>query len=345
MNLKKAFANASSVLLIFVFVACNGISQQEVDQLTAQAYDDGYDDGYEDGDANGYADGYDQGFVDGQATDADYADGYDDGYVDGYGDGYTDGDADGYSDGYGDGYNDGYDDGFVDGTDVSYDLGYNDGFDDGYDLGFADGDAIGYDDGFNDGYDLGFTDGYDLGYDDGYGDGWIDAEIFWGVGSQDASNVAAKAITLAVGKLVDFSKVKAPVEVLKDFEAKRLVLDASAGLTKNLKKKDAILEGYILSSMKNQIVENYGINEARALQIAKISNSVIKTSHERKLEVSDVNGMAAKVLGSNIVELKKAFELSQKGDSAQLNAVVEKASKLNGLTQEHTTQLLSKLFL
>ncbi len=354
-----------------------------VNQAESNGYNNGYNSGYNDGESDGFNSGYAQGQTDGysqgyaqgvlDAGNLDYNDGYNDGYADGdtagynrgyndgssvgytsgYSDGYTDGDADGYVDGYNagvaDGYNTGYDDGFDDGVLVSYDVGYDDGVNDGYDVGVSDGYNNGFDDGYDvgvdDGYDIGFDDGYDVGYGDGYGIGFDDGWYAAGGSSSDKRSAAQALTATFLNDLIDFDKMKSPKQVLTDPSNKKLLLSSTAGMTVDTKKKKAILNKYIVGAMKNQLITKFGLSEKRSHQIAKLANHMIKASNSGELNMTTVNSFSEKVLGSNFSKMQDAFKKSIKGNSKELNSIVNKAAELNEITPEHTQKIMGQLFL
>ena len=107
------------LLTLFCFVGC--YSEEEIEALKAEAYEQGVSDGN--------SQGYEEGFKDGKTK------GDSEGYARGYKAGKEKGENDGYKDGYAEGkktsseasYNDGYSKGKTDGYNQGYNKGYSEG--------------------------------------------------------------------------------------------------------------------------------------------------------------------------------------------------------------------------
>ncbi len=376
MKKRNAMTTVLALSASLIISGCK-YTQGEMDVAVREAYDDGYNDGFgdgyvkgdQDGFARGDAHGYNRGFQEGSSADVTTA--YNNGYTAGdaagfnrgFDQGYSQGDSAGFNRGqqqgfqqgqsvgyqnglgvgYDMGYDDGYGDGFDDGVYISYDAGYNDGFGDGIDIGYD----YGYNDGFFDGefvgYDMGYGHGFEDGYDIGYDDGWFDA---WGfskdIGKASSSHkIAAKMLN----DLIDFKSLKSPKQVVTDVETQRLMMNSTSGMTMDSKTQNAILEKYLINSMKEQLQTHYGLKEDRSLKIARLANQMIKVSGERQLSAKETNLFAQEVIGSDLVKMKEAYEKSMKGQSEELNQLIEKAAEVNGITPEHTSKIMSKLFL
>jgi flagellar biosynthesis/type III secretory pathway protein FliH len=328
-----------------------------------QGYDEGYDDGFDDGwdgayDAaydeamqyfasatylDGYNDGFDDGFDEGAFVaqvdlDAAYNLGYDHGYDDGYDDGFIDGDYigynDGYDDGYGDGYDDGYDDGWFDAGDSAYDLGFNDG----YDIGFDDG----YDIGFDDGYDIGFDDGYDIGWDDGYVVGYDDG--YWGLSEKSKATPLAKMAIQLKNDLVNAKLTAQLVKKFRDGVEDGMLFSEASATSKDLEKRNALVEKYTLKAMASQIEKSYGVKGKRALNIAKLSHHVSLAQSSREMTDADANAVSGALIGANLNEVKAAVGSTLKGDFSQMDKVVSKAAEVNETSPEHVSAIISKIF-
>lgn len=374
MKTQKGLAVLATVSMLGLSVACNSGGGSKSDRYQegftagkqqgySEGYDVGYDDGYADGDEAGYerakayfasAD-YLKGFSDGkvEGTSIGYSQGYavgkQDGEVIGYDNGYDDGHADGYDSGLGDGYDLGYDDGYGDGYDdgsmnagagyeAGYSAGYSDGSADGYDLGYDHGAADGYDIG----YDDGFYDGYDIGYDDGYYDG------SWGlsVGKTKKLQGYADILSMVHNDLVDYSKIKAPVQTKKGLVANgKLLLSETSQTNKDTLKRAAVVEQYLVVEMAKQIKGKFGLSADRSLKVAKAANHFRKYATKRALTAEDTNAYAEEMIGANFSELSKAYESSMKGDLSSFQSVMEKAAEKNQVSPEKMTEIVTKLFI
>lgn len=344
-------------LLALSLTSCK-YSQSEYDVAVNNAYSDGVDigeelgfeNGYQKGNSDGFAAGYAQGLLD--AGNLDYNDGYANGKLAGlvegeaigYSKGYIDGDAAGYNEGYGHGFDDGFGDGYsigykdgdIDGYNDGYNDGYYDGDIDGFNDGYLIGEADGYSNGLDDGYDFGFGDGYEVGYDDG----WYDA----GGSSSEKSTKAQKIASTLLNDLIDFSTLKSPKAVLSDPVLQEELLSATAASVSDSLTKKAMLDNYLINSVKNQLIQNFGLNEKRSLLISKLSSQMITAQKTGETSITKLNNFSKSVLGTTMDSVQKAFKQSIQGDSVELNKIIEKAAQLNEITPEHTTKIMGQLF-
>ena len=339
--------------------------------------EDGRADGYEDGETHGYDRGviyfsqnttYEHGLAAGNTAGlaAGYTRGYNAGYADGKPIGFaqavndgtyatyrtrgrTDGYADGYADGREDGLDDGYDDGLYDGQQsirTAITAAYNNGY--------AAGDAIGYNDGYDDGYDEGYDayfdngydDGFDDGYDVGYDDGWDDA-LGLAVGPVSAKVQSGKANLLSKvhNDLVNYSKIKAPKITARGLEVNgKLIFEESSMTSKDLEKRAASAEKYLVGQMAKQISTRFSLSKERSLQIAKVSNLWRKFATSRAVSDADAEAYTKALIGVNLKDVEKAFKDSLKGDLAPLNSLIKEAASANGTTPENVTKIMNQVF-
>lgn len=326
MKAQKAISFLATLSILSFAVACNSGSST-TDRYAegfaagkAQGYDEGYDDGYADGDTAGYNRA--KALFQSQDYNAGFAAGKQEGLATGYTQGYNAGKTDGYNLGKTDGYN----------------LGYNDGYDDGS----ADGYNLGYDDG----YDDGSKDGYDLGYNDGYDDGFQDGRYGLSVGKTPALKGYADVLSAFHNELIDYSKIKAPVETKRGLVANGQLLFSETSVTnKDTLKKAAVVEQYLIVEMAKQVKGKFGLSAERSLQVAKAANHFRKQVSARALTAEDTQAYAEEIVGSNFNAIGKAFEASMKGDVSSLNSIMEKAAQKNGTTPEKMTEIVTKLFI
>lgn len=367
MRFQKHLSVLAAVSMLGLSVACKDKYAEGFNAGQSQGYAEGYDDGYVDGDKDGYDRGYadakvyfasadyNNGFNDGKAQGIQigYSQGYNvgkqDGVIQGYNQGKTDGYNQGYSagksDGYGLGYDDGYDDGYVDGKadgsnpaaiTAAYNNGYNAGYDDGYDDGWVDGDTHGY----NDGYDDGFADGYDIGFDDGW-------DAAYGLSVGPAKKLAGTAQVLSVfhNDLINYSKIAAPKATKRGLVAgSRMIFEETSLTNKDLEKRAAAVETYLVTEMGKQVKAKFGLSNERSVKIAKAANHFRKFSSSRALTAADTNSYASEIIGVDMGSLQKAYRSSAKGEVSELNSALEKAAEKNGTSPEHMGQLMAKMF-
>ena len=338
MKAQKAMSVLATLSILSFAVACNSGGGSTSDRYAegfaagkAQGYDEGYDDGYADGDTAGFERA--KALFQSQDYNAGFAAGKQQGLAEGYTQGYNVGKADGKAQGYDMGYDDGYDDGNADSA-AQYNAGYNDGLEDGYDMG--------YDDGALDGYDLGYDDGFSDGYDAGYEDG------SWGLSVGKTGKLAGYADVLSAfhNDLIDYSKIKAPVQTKRGLVANgKLLFSESSSTNKDTLKKAAVVEQYLVVEMAKQVKGKFGLSADRSLQIAKAANHFRKQVSARALTAEDTQAYAEEIVGANFKSIGKAFDASMKGDISGLNSIMEKAAEKNGTTPEKMTEIVTKLFL
>lgn len=375
--MKRLVKVLPALALATVLVGCNDRYQEGFTAGQTQ----GYSEGYADGDADGYTRGetyfsnhttYEHGYADGNAIGlrTGYNQGYGVGLSEGrqigfaqamadgtYDRGYAAGDTAGYRDGYSDGYDDGNDDGYDDGWDDgrariqwqvtnAYNNGYNSGYDDGYDDGAWTGYDDGYDDGFDDGYDMGYDDGFDDGYDWGFDDGY-DAALGLSVGPIKAASASAKANLLSKvhNDLVNYAKIKAPKATARGIEANgRLIFEETSMGSKDLEKRAAAVERYLVSEMGKQISARFGLSQERSMQIAKVSNLWRKYASSRAVTDADASAYSEALIGVNLKQVEGAVRDSMKGDSASLNELLKQAAEVNGTSPENVSRIMNQVF-
>jgi flagellar biosynthesis/type III secretory pathway protein FliH len=329
MKAHKAVSVLATLAILSFAVACNdGGSTATADRYAegfaagktagkAEGYKEGYDVGYDDGDKDGYARAeayfktadYTKGFNDGKAV----------GVTIGYTNGYTVGKTEGYNRGYSDGNDDGYDDGYLDGKVVGYDLGYDDGSDDGYEVGYSDG----YDDGFDDGFDSALS-----------------------VGKTPKLKGYADVLSAFHNDLIDYSKIKAPVQTKRGLVANGALLFSEVSMTnKDTLKKSAAVEQYLVIEMSKQVKSKFGLSAERSLKVAKAANHFRKFATSRAFTAEDTNAYAQEIIGSDFKTIGKAYESSMKGNLSDLSSIIDRAAEKNGVSPEKMGQIVTQMFL
>ena len=368
MKVQKAISVLATLSILSFAVACNsGDSDDRYDEGFAagkqqgyqEGYDTGYDDGYVDGDAAGYAraeayfasQDYNTGYADGRASglsegyNTGYTDGKNDGLAEGYNNGYNAGYTDGDADGYERGFSNGYDDGVADGGAGQYSAGYNAGYSDGYDSGALDGYDLGYEEGedagWSAGYDVGFEDGRVVGYNEGFNDGY-------GLSVGPTPKLVGYADVLSAfhNDLIDYSKIKAPRQTKRGLVANGKLLLSEVSMTnKDTLKRAAAVEQYLVIEMAKQVKGKFGLSAERSLKVAKAANHFRKYATKRALTSEDTNAYATELVGVNFKTIEKAYENTMKGDTSDLQNVLEKAAEKNGVSPEKMGEIMAKMFL
>jgi hypothetical protein len=326
MKSQKAVSVLATLSILSFAVACNSGGGSTADRY-AEGFAAGKDQGYKEGYDKGYDTGYDDGDADGYARAEAFFKTAD------YTKGFNDGKAVGYSQGYGVGKSDGFNLGKV----AGYDMGYDDGYDDGKVVGYD----LGYDDGSEDGYDIGYDDGYDVGYDDGFDDGYL-----LSVGKTPKLSGYADVLSAFHNDLIDYSKIKAPMQTKRGLVANGKLLFSETSITgKDTLKKAAAVEQYLVIEMSKQVKSKFGLSAERSLQVAKAANHFRKYSTSRALTAEDTNAYAKEIVGADFKAIEKAYAGSMKGDLSNLNGILDVAAQKNGVSSEQMGEIITKMFL
>lgn len=347
MKFHRNLALLATTSMLALSVGCNDRFNEGIEEGKKQGYTQGYDDGYKDGDKDGFARAqdyfasadYQDGFRDGKAQGLElgYSQGYGVGKNDGIKQGYNTGYTDGYRDGDKVGYNSGYKDGYNRGTDEGYDYGYTDGKKDGYDIGYTDG----HKDGQVVGYDLGWDDGWDAGYDAGFEDGYYSLSV----GKTKKMKGYADVLSMYHNELFDYSKIQAPVHTKHGLVANgNLLLSETDSASKDLLKRNAVVEQYLVFEMAKQVKSKFGLSDERSLKIAKASNHFRKFASKRAVTSEDANAYATEIIGADFSAIEQAYKGALKGNSSELNSLLEKAAEKNETTPEKMSEIFAKLF-
>ena len=89
----------------------------------------------------------------------------------------------------------------------------------------------------------------------------------------------------------------------------------------------------------------YGLSDERAASVAKITYSFKKIQNKRSLSDKEMNIYTQKVLGVDYTAGKKALEKHIQGDSADMEAMMERAADMNGTSPEAVTELMGEYLL
>lgn len=301
-------------------------------------YNSAYNTNYNSSHQIGHADGYAQGLDDGEdyyTTHVTYADGYGDGYDDNYDLGHSDG----YNTGYNSAYTPAYNDGYAANGNYGYNHGYNDGYDDSYSSAYSDGSS----DGWYDGYDNGYDDGYDGAYGDGYSDGYYD-----GYDAGIGSNVKTKSPSVKLAAMVnqdlfDYSK-------MQKFDSKSILDGGAIALNHadsgsvDMEKLAALKEQHYLSQMAAQVQVKFGLSAERSKEIATIAHQFNRLAGTRELTEKDSNVFAVGVIGASMTDIEAAVKKSLKGDSKDLDVLLEDIAQVNKTTPENVSNIINQIF-
>ena len=84
----------------------------------------------------------------------------------------------------------------------------------------------------------------------------------------------------------------------------------------------------------------FGLSLERGKELARLTAHWKKAS-KKGMTASEQDAFATEALGFSITQ---GIEAVQSNDASSLNTLVEQAAEANGITPEHATQLMTKVF-
>ena len=136
-----------------------------------------------------------------------------------------------------------------------------------------------------------------------------------------------------------------PYEVTDYTGSNGMVFDTNLDSGKDLESLGANVESLGNEELIYNLEENYGLSEKRAASVAKITSSFKKIQNKRSLTDKEMNIYTQKVLGVDYSAGKKALEKHIQGDSADMEAMMERAADMNGTSPEAVTELVGEYLL
>lgn len=118
-----------------------------------------------------------------------------------------------------------------------------------------------------------------------------------------------------------------------------------ASYEKDLEKIGAISEREKAELISDNLVENFGLSEERSFEVASTLNHMNKVKNKRSLTNNDWDIVTKKLFGFDYQTGKKALENHIKGESENLDSLIEKAALKNNTTPEHVQELISDYLL
>ncbi|MBF0299392.1 MAG: hypothetical protein HQK51_11770 [Oligoflexia bacterium] len=113
---------------------------------------------------------------------------------------------------------------------------------------------------------------------------------------------------------------------------------------KDLEKAGALFEDMQIESGSEYLVQNYGLSEERAKEVAKLSYSWKKVSQKRSMTDKDAEIFSKKVLGVDVKFAEEAIKKSLfTADKSDYNNLIEKAAKINGVSPEHMNKIIDSI--
>ena len=122
-----------------------------------------------------------------------------------------------------------------------------------------------------------------------------------------------------------------------------ITFEKVAATPKDLAKVAALKEVVALNKKAKFLSSSFGLSLDRANEVARLAAHWKKASLKGMTDKEQDN-FSTELLGFSITQGKSALEASFGGDSSKLSALVDQAAGQNGITPEHATKLMSKVF-
>ncbi|HVK61736.1 MAG TPA: hypothetical protein VM432_09310 [Bdellovibrionales bacterium] len=118
--------------------------------------------------------------------------------------------------------------------------------------------------------------------------------------------------------------------------------EETTGTSKDLAKVAAIKQQLQIKKSAEKLKAEFGFSEKRSTEIARLA-AKLSSAPKASMTDKDYDGFAKEIMGSTFTQLKSALNKSSQGNSADLNALVDQAAKVNGVGPEHMNQVLTGL--
>lgn len=112
---------------------------------------------------------------------------------------------------------------------------------------------------------------------------------------------------------------------------------------KDLAKIVALTEAVQLQKSAEFLSSEFGLSLNRGKELAGLK-AHWKKSSKKGMTASEVDAFSTELLGFSLTNGIEAYEASLGGDSSGVEELVETAAELNGITPEHASQLMTKVF-
>lgn len=128
-------------------------------------------------------------------------------------------------------------------------------------------------------------------------------------------------------------------------------IDPSSGLrfekttasAKDLAKIVALKEAVQIGKTAEFLSSEFGLSLNRGKEIASLQAHWKKAS-KKGMTDSEINAFSTELLGFSLSSGISAYNQASSGNASELEALVEQSANVNGITPEHATQLMTKVF-
>ena len=122
-----------------------------------------------------------------------------------------------------------------------------------------------------------------------------------------------------------------------------LEFEKTAGSSKDLAKITAMKEAVTIAREAELLSSEFGLSLNRGKEIANLKAHWKKAS-KKAMTASEVDAFSTELLGFSLSSGIKAYKASMDGDSSQIEDLIDDAAAVNGITPEHATKLMTKVF-
>ncbi len=109
---------------------------------------------------------------------------------------------------------------------------------------------------------------------------------------------------------------------------------------KDLAKMNAIKEAVILNNKAEFLSSEFGLSMQRSKEVARLTHNW-KKAGIKSMTAAEHDAFSTELLGFSI---SKGMETVKTGDVSGISALVEEAAVTNGITPEHASKLMTKIF-
>ncbi len=122
-----------------------------------------------------------------------------------------------------------------------------------------------------------------------------------------------------------------------------ITFEKTAATPKDLAKVAALKEVAEINKTAEFLSSQFGLSLDRGKDVAKLAQNWKKAS-KKGMTDSELDAFSTELLGFSISAGKVAAESALEGDSASLESLVNQAAETNGITPEHASKLMTKMF-
>lgn len=122
-----------------------------------------------------------------------------------------------------------------------------------------------------------------------------------------------------------------------------ITFEKTASSAKDLAKVVAIKEAAELQKSAEFLSSEFGLSLSRGKELAGLK-AHWKKSSKKGMTNSEIDAFSTELLGFSLTSGMEALRASQDGDESQVESLVEQAATVNGITPEHASQLMTKVF-